>query len=62
MAREAVAGATGTDDIWFSCGNNMSMCDALRENCAEFWKNWAIVTGVPLPTNIEARSGFSCAC
>ncbi len=47
---------------WFSCGNNMGMCDALRDNCAEFWKNWSIVTGIPLPPDVEEKSGFSCAC
>ena len=52
----------GKDGYWFSCGNNMGMCDALRDNCAEFWKNWSIVTGVPLPPDVEEKSGFSCAC
>lgn len=46
----------------FSCANNMSMCDALRENSAEFWKNWSVVTGIPLPPGIEEKSGFGCAC
>jgi uncharacterized protein (TIGR02996 family) len=54
----------GREDEWygFSCGNNMTMCDALRENPGEFWKNWSIVTGVPLPQDIEMKSGFSCGC
>jgi uncharacterized protein (TIGR02996 family) len=46
----------------FSCGNNMSMCDALRANPREFWENWSIVTGIPLPQDFETKSGFSCAC
>jgi uncharacterized protein (TIGR02996 family) len=50
------------DGYWFSCGNNMAMCDALRENCGEFWKNWSIVTGIPVPPDAEEKSGFSCAC
>ncbi len=58
--REAVERA----DEWygFSCGNNMTMCDALRDNPGEFWKNWSVVTGVPLPPDIEEKSGFGCAC
>ncbi len=60
LGREGVE-RTG-DWYGFSCANNMSMCDALRENSEEFWKNWSIVTGVPLPPDIEEKSGFSCAC
>ena len=44
------------------CGNNMEMCDALGENSREFWKNWSIVTGMPLPPDAEDRCYFSCAC
>jgi uncharacterized protein (TIGR02996 family) len=50
------------DRFGFSCANNMTMCDALRANSAEFWKNWAIVTGIPLPSNHENTSHFSCGC
>jgi uncharacterized protein (TIGR02996 family) len=46
----------------FSCGNNMTMCDALRANSQEFWKNWSIVTGVPLPADAERKGYFSCGC
>jgi uncharacterized protein (TIGR02996 family) len=46
----------------FSCGNNMTMCDALRANRRKFWKNWSIVTGIPLPPDAEETGGFSCAC
>lgn len=60
-ARSAVEHES-TWGIGFSCGNNMSMCDALRSESGEFWKNWSIVTGVPLPPDIEEKSGFSCAC
>ena len=45
-----------------SCGNNIGMSDALGENCREFWTNWSIVTGIPLPPDIEEKSYFSCAC
>jgi hypothetical protein len=40
----------------------MSMCDALRDNSGEFWKNWSIVTGVPVAPDAGEKSSFSCAC
>ena len=61
LGREAIAG----EDKWgigFSCGNNMGMCDALWEHSGAFWKNWSVVTGIPVPTDIESKSGYSCAC
>ena len=48
--------------IGFDCGSNESLCDALRANSAEFWKNWSIVTGVPLPADPEKKSYFGCSC
>jgi uncharacterized protein (TIGR02996 family) len=61
LGREAVEGAD-EQGFGLSCGNNMDMCDALRDNSREFWKNWSIVTGVPLPPDFEDTSGFYCAC
>ena len=61
LGREAVE-REGGEELWFHCGNNMKMCDALRANPRAFWENWSIVTGVPLPPDVEAKSGFSCAC
>lgn len=56
-------GVGGTGEWYgFSCGSNMSMCDALRANSEAFWKNWSVVTGVPLPPDIATKSGFSCGC
>jgi hypothetical protein len=40
----------------------MDMCDALRANSRKFWKNWSIVTGIPLPFDGEATGYFNCAC
>ncbi len=48
--------------LWFSCGDNETMCDALRANGREFWTNWSVVTGIVLPAGYEEKSGFSCAC
>jgi uncharacterized protein (TIGR02996 family) len=61
LGKEAIKNGD-REGYWLSCGNNMDLCDALRDNCAEFWKNWCIVTGTPLPPDIEEKSVFSCAC
>lgn len=45
-----------------SFGNNMDLRDAVDENIHEFWKNWSIITGVPLPPGIEEKSRFTCGC
>ena len=54
--------SAGDTELWFSCGNNMRMCDALRANPRKFWQNWSIVTGIPVPADAAEKSGFSCAC
>lgn len=46
----------------FDCGSNESLCDALRANSAEFWTNWSIVTGVPLPASAGKNRYFGCSC
>lgn len=61
LGKEAIKSG-GKRGYWLSCGNNMGMSEALSANCAEFWKNWSIVTGIPLPPDVEENSSFSCAC
>ena len=61
LGREAVAGAD-EDGLALFCGNNMRMCDALRANSREFWKNWSIVTGIPVPPDVDQEEAFRCAC
>jgi uncharacterized protein (TIGR02996 family) len=61
LEREAIEEADD-QDFGLSCGNNMTMCDALRANRQEFWQNWSIVTGIPLPPDAETRIHFRCAC
>jgi uncharacterized protein (TIGR02996 family) len=61
-ARSAVERAAERPWLGFSCATNETMCCALRSNSREFWKNWSVVTGVPLPPDAEERSSFSCAC
>jgi uncharacterized protein (TIGR02996 family) len=50
------------EGIGFSCGNNMTMAEALSEDRHEFWSNWSIVTGIPVPTDLAEHSSFRCAC
>jgi hypothetical protein len=38
------------------------MCNALRSNSREFWKNWSIVTGIALPPDFDETGQFSGAC
>jgi uncharacterized protein (TIGR02996 family) len=61
LGRDAVDQA-GEGRCGFSCGTNETMCDALRANRPTFWQNWSIVTGVPLPPDVENTGYFSCAC
>lgn len=51
-----------SDGYGVICGNNDSMSYALEDHKREFWKNWSIMTGIPLPPDVEERSYFSCAC
>ena len=60
LGLEAVSREDG--DYWIHCMNNIDMCFALRSNSEEFWKNWSIVTGIPLPPDINEKSNFSCGC
>jgi uncharacterized protein (TIGR02996 family) len=62
LGREAVEAAQQGGELGFHCGNNETMCDALRANRLQFWMNWSVVTGVPLPPDFEDMSYFSCGC
>ena len=46
---------------WIECGNNQTMCEALREQSQEFWRNWSIIEGVEVPASGDGP-GFSCSC
>lgn len=43
-------------------GNHEQMRHAIAENVQDFWKNWSIVTGVPLPPGVAEKSRFYCSC
>ncbi len=63
LGRAAVAEPIGDErELWLGCGNNERMCDALREHAAEFWMNWSIITGLPVASDAETKTYFSCAC
>jgi uncharacterized protein (TIGR02996 family) len=61
LGRKAVEG-TNEQRIAFFCGANEKMMDALRANSREFWRNWSIVTGIPLPADVADKSVFCCSC
>jgi uncharacterized protein (TIGR02996 family) len=50
------------EEILFRCSNNITMCHALGSNSREFWRNWSIVTGIPVSQDVADKSDFSCAC
>jgi uncharacterized protein (TIGR02996 family) len=64
MIEHGHAAVARADPSWgsFDCGSNESLCDALRANGREFWKNWHIVTGVALPPDAESKIRFGCSC
>jgi uncharacterized protein (TIGR02996 family) len=64
LGRQAVEDAGADAEGWYSmsCGPYESLCNALRRDCRAFWRNWSIVTGIPLPEDIADRSGFHCGC
>lgn len=49
-------------ELYMYCGNRESMMDFLWEEKVNFWTNWSIITGNPLPTEFEDLASFSCAC
>ena len=62
LGRQAIKRTDEDGYYGFHCGNNMGMSYALQTNSREFWKNWSIVTGIPLPPDVENKSSFTCAC
>lgn len=62
LAREAVANPDEDGELWLGLGGNEWMREALTEHVRDFWKNWSIVTGVPVPPDAESKSWFSCSC
>jgi uncharacterized protein (TIGR02996 family) len=64
LGRQAVEDAGRDDEGWYSvsCGPFESLCNALRRDSRPFWRNWSIVTGVPLPEDVVDRSEFHCGC
>jgi uncharacterized protein (TIGR02996 family) len=61
LARVAVEEANEWG-LGFDCGSNENLCNALRANAREFWKNWSIVMGIPLPPSADKNLSFGCSC
>lgn len=50
------------DGLCILCYNNQGMCDALQDNRREFWRNFAVLTGIAVPDEQADESWFRCAC
>ena len=63
MAFRAVESLSDGDDrnAYMGFGNAEGLMYAFSDQRDEFWRNWSIVTGIPLPENIS-QVGYSCAC
>lgn len=46
----------------FGFGNNETMMYAFWPVIGEYWKNWSIVTGVPLPPGAVEKTRTHCGC
>jgi uncharacterized protein (TIGR02996 family) len=59
--RDAVekAGEDGYLGLWVNF--NYDMGEALTTNTREFWTNWSIVTGIPVPPDAEQKT-YVCTC
>ena len=59
--RDAVekAGESGYFTVWVSFNHDLGA--ALTTNTREFWANWSIVTGIPVPANAEEKT-WVCTC
>ena len=55
-------GHEGLKEGAVECYNNMDLCYELQDNAADFWKNWSVVTGVPVSDDAADGMGYSCAC
>ena len=60
LGQQAIDELDDVHGFVISCGRHITMSFALNDNCQDFWKNWSIVTGVPLPLDVEKRSHFTC--
>jgi uncharacterized protein (TIGR02996 family) len=60
LGQQAIDEVDDVRGFVISCGNHITMSFALNDSCKDFWKNWSIVTGVPLPLDVEKRSSFTC--
>ena len=61
LGRDAVqkADKEGGFGLWVS--HNEEMGAALWANTREFWTNWSIVTGIPVPPDADQRT-YVCTC
>jgi hypothetical protein len=59
------AKAHAAGDVWgayINCGSDESLMWELKSQSGEFWRNWSVVAGVPLPDGLAEAALFSCSC
>jgi uncharacterized protein (TIGR02996 family) len=49
-------------DFGMDCEACEDLCDGLRANRGEFWRNWSIVTGIAVAPDAAQKSWFACSC
>jgi len=59
---EAIHDSENSQIAGISFNDNEDMCEAMRENRQEFWKNWSLVTGVAVPTDAHEKIRVHCGC
>jgi uncharacterized protein (TIGR02996 family) len=55
-------GQAALSEGYIDCGANEELCEALRQDDKEFWKNWSILTGVPSPSAVAGGFPYGCSC
>jgi uncharacterized protein (TIGR02996 family) len=60
LGRQAIHEVEAKGEFQIACAYNFRMSDALNASGRVFWKNWSVVTGIPLPPDMEAKGRFEC--
>jgi uncharacterized protein (TIGR02996 family) len=57
------ADAVNCQYSYIQCYSNESLARELNNSTGEFWRNWSIVTGIPIPhEKLRSETYFGCAC
>lgn len=59
FGRQVAKEESSTERVYI---DNEAMWDALKAHGQEFWKNWSVVTGIPLPARLETQDFHHWRC